>query len=233
MTSPRRAFTLTELLVVLGIIALLAAIAFPVISGVRNRAQTTTCLSNVKQYALAMQAYTQDYDGNYPLITTAIHAKGHAEDTPIEWYDLLLPYMKGKSLYCPLRELREGEIETVRTVGYAMNSNLNGGVPLQSNSEYNVGKNEARVSYQSRLVTVFDSRVSTYATGGPDLELGRSDEKSRKLTEGYRRHNGGANYAFADGHAKWHQLSAFVGQLKDGQIEFSCTEGKSYPCFTP
>ncbi|MBC8141354.1 MAG: prepilin-type N-terminal cleavage/methylation domain-containing protein, partial [Armatimonadetes bacterium] len=57
MISARsRAFTLTELLVVIGIGALLAAIAFPVMGGLRSRAQATTCLSNTKQYALAIQA---------------------------------------------------------------------------------------------------------------------------------------------------------------------------------
>ena len=59
-------FTLVELLVVIGIIALLAAILFPVFASVRQKARQTTCLSNLKQAGLAISMYAQDYDEHYP-----------------------------------------------------------------------------------------------------------------------------------------------------------------------
>lgn len=62
----RRAFTLTEILVVLGIIGLLSAIAFPVFNSARRRAYQATCSSNLKQIGLAISLYQQDYDGLFP-----------------------------------------------------------------------------------------------------------------------------------------------------------------------
>jgi len=57
----RRGFTLIELLVVIAIIAILAAILFPVFAKAREKARQSSCLSNVKQLALACLQYTQDY----------------------------------------------------------------------------------------------------------------------------------------------------------------------------
>ncbi len=62
----RKAFTLVEILVVLAIIALLAAILLPVFATVRGRARQTSCLSNLKQIGAAVGMYMQDYDGRYP-----------------------------------------------------------------------------------------------------------------------------------------------------------------------
>ena len=62
----RRAFTLTEILVVLTIIGILAALLFPAFNAVRRRSYQTTCASNLKQLGLAVSLYQQDYDGLFP-----------------------------------------------------------------------------------------------------------------------------------------------------------------------
>ena len=64
-----RGFTLIELLVVISIIALLAAILFPVFSRARESARRSACLSNMKQMGLALLQYTQDYDERMPVQT--------------------------------------------------------------------------------------------------------------------------------------------------------------------
>src|SRR5579864_4498016 len=66
--SPRRAFTLIELLVVIAIIAILAAILFPVFAQARASARAISCVSNVKQFALGVLMYAQDYDETIPMI---------------------------------------------------------------------------------------------------------------------------------------------------------------------
>ncbi|HVK04813.1 MAG TPA: prepilin-type N-terminal cleavage/methylation domain-containing protein [Armatimonadaceae bacterium] len=60
-------FTLIELLVVIAIIAILAAILFPVFAQAREKARSTSCLSNLKQIGTAVTQYVQDYDETYPL----------------------------------------------------------------------------------------------------------------------------------------------------------------------
>jgi general secretion pathway protein G len=58
----KRGFTLIEILVVVGIIALLSAILFPVFQSARERGRTAVCLSNLKQIGTAVAMYVQDYD---------------------------------------------------------------------------------------------------------------------------------------------------------------------------
>ena len=65
------AFTLVELLTVIAIIAVLAAILFPVFASARAKARQTACLSNLKQVGLAVQMYAQDYDGIFPYALDA------------------------------------------------------------------------------------------------------------------------------------------------------------------
>ena len=63
MTQTRsRGFTLIELLVVFAIIAILAAILFPVFQSVRENARKATCQSNLKQLGVAFILYSNDYD---------------------------------------------------------------------------------------------------------------------------------------------------------------------------
>ncbi len=63
----RRAFTLLEIIIVVAILALLAAILFPVFSRAREKARAATCLSNYKQVGLAIHLYAQDNDDLSPV----------------------------------------------------------------------------------------------------------------------------------------------------------------------
>ena len=61
-------FTLIELLIVIAIIAILAAILFPVFAQAREKARQTSCVSNLRQLGMAMMMYVQDNDDTYPWV---------------------------------------------------------------------------------------------------------------------------------------------------------------------
>jgi prepilin-type processing-associated H-X9-DG protein/prepilin-type N-terminal cleavage/methylation domain-containing protein len=63
----RTAFTLVELLVVIGIIALLIGILLPALSRARDTSKRVLCLSNLRQMAIASQTYVTNYKGYYPI----------------------------------------------------------------------------------------------------------------------------------------------------------------------
>jgi prepilin-type N-terminal cleavage/methylation domain-containing protein/prepilin-type processing-associated H-X9-DG protein len=105
-----RGFTLIELLVVIAVLAILAAILFPVFAHAREKARQATCLSNLKQLAFAILMYAQDWDEVFPT-------QGHLtprQDPAIDWgkrtwvyddpYLTLQPYAKNfKVFFCPDR----------------------------------------------------------------------------------------------------------------------------------
>src|SRR5947209_8045195 len=62
----RPAFTLVELLVVLGIIVVLLGLLMPVLKSARSAGRRAACLSNERQIGAAIVAYALDYDGTIP-----------------------------------------------------------------------------------------------------------------------------------------------------------------------
>lgn len=71
----RKAFTLIELMVVLGIIMILVSLLLPIIKSARDQADTIICLSNLRQMGIAAQNYVAVNQGYYPI----------ARDGSAEW----------------------------------------------------------------------------------------------------------------------------------------------------
>jgi general secretion pathway protein G len=109
----RRAFTLIEVLVVISIIAIVAAILLPVIARVKAEAKKTACLSNLSQIGKAMLMYMTDYDDLFPYGLDPVD-----KNQPVIWsgypawyaeipympmlHEVLQPYIRSREVFhCP------------------------------------------------------------------------------------------------------------------------------------
>ncbi|HVM46435.1 MAG TPA: DUF1559 domain-containing protein [Candidatus Acidoferrum sp.] len=64
--SDRQAFTLVELLVVIAVVALLAALLLPALASAREKSRKAACISNLRQLGIAVQSYASDNEGKIP-----------------------------------------------------------------------------------------------------------------------------------------------------------------------
>jgi prepilin-type N-terminal cleavage/methylation domain-containing protein/prepilin-type processing-associated H-X9-DG protein len=113
----KRGFTLIELLVVIAIIAILAAMLLPALAKAKQKASSAACLSNLRQWGLALNMYLDDNRNVFPLpkIATATPgSSGYNENTPgwsnfaefhdagqgdSAWFNALPPYVGAKALW--------------------------------------------------------------------------------------------------------------------------------------
>jgi prepilin-type N-terminal cleavage/methylation domain-containing protein len=93
----RRGFTLTELIVVVVIIAVLIAFLLPSVERVRGAAARMNCYNNLKHIGIACHSYASTYDGILPGGSVVGSAKEPADRLGV--FVTLLPYMEYESLY--------------------------------------------------------------------------------------------------------------------------------------
>ncbi len=112
-----RAFSLIELLFVIAIISLLAALLFPVFGRAREQGRVAVCLSNMRQIGMRLNMYLQDYDETFPmnrfpddkhaiegckLENGSAYPIGSLENSSLNWRRAVQSYLKNKQvMVCP------------------------------------------------------------------------------------------------------------------------------------
>ncbi len=226
--SPRSllaGFTLVEILVVLGIIAILAAILLPVFARARDGARRTTCAGNLKQIGLAMQLYAQDYNHRYPFV-------GRPDNNPncSLWADRVYPYAKSAQVFwCPAYErgeYRPGCPPSENTEDWKQEITYDGSYDLNSPfGDFSIiisgGGDSRSISMGLAFRSVAQSRYQRPASTilvldgdgnfvNPGRETPPFTDTSLRRWGVDTRHDNGSNVAFADGHVKWLSLDALT-----------------------
>jgi prepilin-type processing-associated H-X9-DG protein/prepilin-type N-terminal cleavage/methylation domain-containing protein len=146
----QRAFTLVELLVVIGIISVLIGLLLPALVWAREQANATKCLSNVRQLAMASMMFAQDHQGCVPTASDDTWAKlndpykvkflyrnsGATGGSVFDWASSLVSYLgarfsdgnsfmnapgaQTKAFVCPSDSAQDG----TPTAGYALFNNV-------------------------------------------------------------------------------------------------------------
>ncbi len=186
MNSKRRAaFTLIELLVVVSIIALLAAILFPVFGRAREMARRSSCQSNLKQIGLGIAQYSQDYDEQ--MLS--------GQSGGVLWKELLQPYVKSKQIFaCPSNPNKDA-LATNYPVSYGPNCDAHGS--RAALGYINDGPNLSQITSPSTAITIVEMTANTW-----DFVItldGGHNDFDDALFAGHSRLS---NTLFADGHVK-------------------------------
>jgi prepilin-type N-terminal cleavage/methylation domain-containing protein/prepilin-type processing-associated H-X9-DG protein len=211
----KRGFTLIELLVVIAIIAILAAILFPVFAKAREKARQTSCLSNLKQIALASRMYSQDYDGRCVPMWT------YGPNGGRDWFQYLInPYVKNWQLFeCPSlpgaaayhapawanvpgsTPCPNGEPESIRFQSGIGKNWFRNDLSGSDGGYWNDFLKESAITWPSELVEYGDSDCVVMGPQNPTAV--QAFLQGTSWPGGYFRHNDGMNAAYYDGHAKW------------------------------
>lgn len=211
-------FTLIEMLVIIAIIAVLAALLFPVLASAKESGKRSSCASAIRQTALATLMYCEDQDGVFPQ-TKPTSADPAIDDSAgqIEEPDRgplipLIEHYAGKaSLLCPSDPDPKGSACTdVNPDAPEVTSYIINGYLCFGTSESQIRQPSDSVMYAERhSESPFCDYLfhPWYNASNPDAPENEMDEKEGAIASS--RHLSTANYVFADSHSKalkWSQV---------------------------
>jgi len=192
--SVRSGFTLVELLVVLAVIALLAALLLPALSKAKESARTTQCLNQMRQLGLAVRLYVDENGDAFPRSEHSAFANGQ-----LPWERSLAPLLGSSTtawtnLLTGLYQCPSDKRTTPWSYG------LNVYYELGPDDDY-TGKPQTwrRLTQVPRpsAAILFAENNSSADHLMPEFWYSQADAVDLAST----RHNRRANYTFADGHA--------------------------------
>lgn len=222
-----------ELLVVIGIIAMLASILLPALSRARENASQVYCLGNMRQLGAAFQMYTQANQDQYPACAADTATKQMAEDwvywdaprRPISGhlYGRLAPYLTSSSdrvMICPSDDLAAHSPGPGSTMGvYPYSYSVNWLICFGHTGRVAPGKQTllattafrtAQVNNPSEKILLVDEDYLTIDDGtwAPDLSLKNNQNvlsiRHDRMEESTTNRNAGrGNALFCDDHAEF------------------------------
>ena len=194
--SKRAGFTLVEILVVIAIIGVLAALLFAVFSRVREKGRSASCQNNLRQIAMAMQQYVGDNDGIFPP-ALVMADKSISNSKSSHWDDFIMPYIKSRAIfYCPTNQAESSwALSGDSLPGYEYNFlDLN----RRDKARTFLGQHESNFDALSDVVLNTDDPIWNENSSG--LETIETSCGPQPLID---LHSGGANFSYGDGHVKW------------------------------
>lgn len=210
-------FTLIELLIVISIIALLAAILFPVFARARESARRAACQSNLKQIGMGVMQYTQDYDEMYPAQTENNGVNYYADTSAAGWAENWIwntqPYIRSWQVFrCP--SLADTPDAATRPAGNSATGYFGNGILFRQ-----FGLNQTAVSETASIIMAHEYILATNRSYLRPTSDGAAVGKFREpMNETWDEiHFEGANLLFADGHVKWRKATTI------GYAEFGLT----------